>query len=606
MSWLLPLTVAVPFAGAAFGVATDHWMPGWVKQFPALIFAVATTVLAVLAVLDSGDSPIHWFGGWEPRHGIAIGIAFVGEPLGAAMAAFAGVLVTASLLFSWRYMEEAPRLYRVLMLVFLGGMCGFALSADLFNMFVFFEVMGVSAFALAGYQIGELGPLQGALNFAITNSIGAYMLLFGTALVYGETGALNLAQIGKTLEGHPPDALLVVAFTLVLVGFLVKAAIVPFHLWLADAHAVAPAPVCVLFSGAMVELGLLGVARVYWTAFAAPFSPHAGSVRDVLLGVGIASALLGAVMAFLQRHLKRLLAYSTISHAGVMLAGIALLDHTSLAGVANLVLSHGLLKGALFLAAGILLREFRSVDELELHGRGRRLPLLGVLFALAGVGLIGLPYVGSFLGHALTDDGAIVHGHEWLPAVLMVATAVSSAAILRAAARVFLGWGPKTDPLLTPQPGEKPPEGPASGRLMVLVTAVLVAAGLLASIVPGLQRQSEHAAERFVDRHAYVAHVLEGERAAPLPPVPAVVERATGASLAYGLGAGALAFLFAAFGLYRSRIPAAVRRLGDRALGPPVTLLKAAHSGLVGDYVMWLTLGTAVLGGIWLLTLTRG
>jgi multicomponent Na+:H+ antiporter subunit D len=302
-------------------------------------------------------------------------------------------------------------------------------------------------------------------------------------------------------------------------------------------------------------------------------------------------------MAFLQRHLKRLLAYSTISHAGVMLAGIALLDHVSLAGVANLVLSHGLLKGALFLAAGVLLREFSSVDELRLHGRGRELPLLGVLFGLAAFGLVGFPYVGTFLGHALIDDGAIELGHSWLPPLLMVASAVSTAAIVRAGARIFLGWGPKRDPLLVPEPDEDAPAGEGSRPLMLATIAVLVVSGLVASVVPGLQDGAEHASAHFMNRRAYVSHVLGGHPVDALPDVPAVVHRATDASVVYGLGAAALTAVVALFGLGRRRLPEAVE--------PPLNVLKAAHSGVIGDYVMWLTLGTAVLGGIWLLALTR-
>jgi len=340
--------------------------------------------------------------------------------------------------------------------------------------------------------------------------------------------------------------------------------------------------------------------------FEGPFAPHAAAVRDVLVAVGVLTALLGALMAFLQRHLKRLLAYSTISHAGLMLSGIAMLDHTSLAGVVNLVISHGFLKGALFLAAGILLREFHSVDELRLHGQGRKLPLLGVLWMLAAVGLIGIPYVGTFLGHALTDDGAILHGHSWLPPLLMIASAVSAAAILRAGARVFLGWGPKRDALLVPEPGEEPPQGEGNGVLMLGTTTVLVVVGLAMSVVPGLQGSSEHAAARFIDRQTYVAHVLHHVPVPPLPAVPLTIPAASGSSIGYGLGALALTFAVTLFGLYRRRIPEGLRAAAARFVEPPVSGLKAAHSGVVGDYVMWLTVGTAILGGIWIVTLSGG
>ena len=128
-------------------------------------------------------------------------------------------------------------------------MAGFCLTGDIFDLFVWFELMGVSAYALTAYRPEERGPVQGALNFAITNSIGAYLSLSGIGLIYGRTGALNMAQIGRDITRHRPDGLVVVAFVLILMGLLIKSAIVPFRFWLADAHAVAPTPVCVLFSG---------------------------------------------------------------------------------------------------------------------------------------------------------------------------------------------------------------------------------------------------------------------------------------------------------------------------------------------------------------------
>jgi multicomponent Na+:H+ antiporter subunit D len=603
MSWMLPLPVAVPLLAAALNALLDHVSPKWLHN-AVTVTAVATSfVFSIVIMVDSmAGEPVHWFGGWHPRSGVALGIGFAADPLGAGLAVLASGLTLAALLYSLTYMEDAERPYDVLISAFGGAMCGFALTADLFNMFVWFELMGVAAYALAGFKIRELGPLQGGINMAVTNTVGAYFILIGIALLYARTGALNLAQIGRTLSGQHAGGVEIVALALIVVGFLIKAAVVPFHFWLADAHAAAPAPVCVLFSGVMVELGLFGAARCYWTIFDAPFGSHQTAIRNVLIVAGLLTAFVGALMSFFQRHLKRLLAYSTISHAGVMLVGIALLDSKSLGGVATLVVAHGLLKGGLFLAAGVLLAELRAVDELRLFGKGRKYPVLGALYLLGATGLIGIPYVGAYVGHAGIDEGAVLHHLTWLPPVLMVAAAVSSAAIVRSGARVFLGWGAREDWLLTEQPPEEPEPRRAHLGLMLGVTAALVLLGLVVSVVPGLSQRAEYGAERFRDRAAYAERLLHD---VPMQTkrVPYAIQPTTGESVAYGIGAGVLTLLFAAFGLWRDRLPRGWRLTGGKVVAQPLAVFKGVHSGVIGDYVMWITLGTALLGGVWALTL---
>ena len=604
MSWALPLPVAIPLLAAAFLVSTDHLTPRRVHDSIAIAATVAASVFAVLVLVASeGHEVLHWFGGWHVDGGVALGIAFAADPLGAGMAALALILTLLALVYSWTYMHEETRSFDVLMLTFGGAMAGFALTGDIFNMFVWFELMGVSAYALAGFKVRELGPLQGAINFAITNTLAAYMILAGIALLYGRTGALNLAQIGRNLAGHPSDRLVVVALTLIVGGLLVKAAIVPFHFWLADAHASAPAPVCVLFSGAMVELGLFFIARVYWTVFEGPLHPHGGAVQNLLVWLGVITMLVGALMCVLQRHLKRLLAYSTISHAGVMLTGVALLDPKSLAGAAHLVVAHAFLKGGLFLACGLVLRQLGHIDELKLRGLGRGTPVTGVLWFAGALGLVGIPYVGSFAGHALVDDGAIAGGFGWLPSLTMIATGVCSGAMLRAGARVFLGWGPAEDDLLSDEPDEKAPTRDANVTLMATVTVLAIGAGLVASVVPGFVQRTETGAERFADRTAYAARVLRGT-AVPLPPRPEVtVVSSTRSSLEYGAGALLVAFAAAGLALWHARLPRSIRVGAARMLGPPVAVLRAGHSGIVGDYLLWIAAGTGIVGGIWALTL---
>src|SRR5581483_3689852 len=277
MDPILPLTVAIPLLVAAGISAANPLFKERRRILDGIGIATAAAVgillLVTLATLGNGQK-VYWFAGIRPHHGIALGIDFSVDRLNAGLGALAAWLVVAAMVFSWRYFERVSTWYHALMLVFLAGMIGFCLTGDIFDLFVWFEVMGVAAYALTAYRPEEKGPIQGALNFAITNSVGAYLSLSGIALIYGRTGALNMAQIGASIRHHPPDGLVVVAFVLILAGLLTKGAIVPFHFWLADAHAVAPTPVCVLFSGIVVELGLYGTARIYWTMFSAALAPH--------------------------------------------------------------------------------------------------------------------------------------------------------------------------------------------------------------------------------------------------------------------------------------------------------------------------------------------
>ncbi|QJS08597.1 NADH dehydrogenase [Streptomyces argyrophyllae] len=580
MHHLIPLLVAVPLFGAALLVATGRHLPRIAAEITGVVFSGGTAALALVLLLNSSPPMTEWVGGWLPVAGESVGIVVVGDGPALGMAALASLLTLAALAYSWRYFDEPPRdrtgSFTALMLVFQGAMCGFAVAGDLFNAFVFFELMSVVAYALTGYRIDEAKAVQGALAFGIVNSLGAYAMLTGIALLYARTGELAMAKIGRGLDAAGqggPDALVLASFVLVLTGLLVKSAAVPFHFWLPDAHAVAPTPVCMLLSGVMVELGAYGAWRVYGTVFAGPGGIPAAGLTRALVTLGILTAVTGAVMCWYQRHIKRLLACSTVAHTGLFLVGLGVLTPEGDAGIALYLLGHAGVKAALFACAGVLLDRFGSVDEHALHGRARgQLRATAVMFAVGALGLAGLPPFGTALGKSLTEEA--VGGP--LTVVYVAASAITAGAVLRVTARVFLGLGPRPEDAEyeTSGSGEEPETSGPLRRIpdtMTTVPAVLLAAALAVGVIPGfgalVARSVDEAGSGGVHAPAHWT-------------LPGVL-----------LGVASTVLAAALAGL-------AVTRPGWVAAPGWATPLRRLQSGHVGDYVAWLLVGATLLGAL--------
>jgi multicomponent Na+:H+ antiporter subunit D len=574
LSVLVPLAVACVLAGLA---PFTHRRAGWT---PVLVMAAAAVLAAV--ALGHADPRLDFvFGGWAPR----VGVAFAIDGIGGGLALFVTVLGVVALAVAARSIAAESLAFDALMLVFIGAMAGFCLTGDLFNLFVFFELMSVAAYVLVGYEVRRRAALEGALTFAVTNSVGSILLLVGIALLYGHTGALNLAQMGRAVGAA--DALVEVAFALIACGLLVKAAVVPFHLWTADAYAVAPTPVCILLAGAFSELGLYGLARVYWTVFDGALP--AGEVRTVLLVGGVLTAGLGAVMCAVQHHLKRMLAFATIAHVGLFLAGLGLLTAEGVAGAAIWVVADGFVKAGLFACVAILHHRFGVVEVADLHGRGRGLRGVGVVFVAGALTIASLPLTGSFLGKAVLEDAALAGGAAWLPAAMLVVTGLVAGTLLRAAGRIFWGLGepPHHDPA-----GDEPADEDVRERedglwVLRVLAGALVLGGMVWGVVPGLRAAAGRAAAAFTDQRGYAAAMLDGHA----PPVPHIALAAPGATAyLYALGSLGFALAVAAIGLW-----------GDLPVPRPVEALRRLHNGRPGDYVTWTVLGAAVLVGVFAL-----
>lgn len=569
---LLPLPVAVPLAGAvAAPLAARLW-----NRLPVMIsvaaLAVTTAILALQAArVFRGVIFAHFMGFWAPVGGHALGIGFAAEPFGMIYALAVSVIGAALLLYT---LSELGGLgarelggYACLFQLLLAALIGIALTADLFNVFVWFQVASLASYGLTGFFLGRPIAVEAAFKILVLTSVASFAIFTGVGLLYARHGALNFGQLHGALATQGLRAADLVALGLLVAGFATKAGLLPFHGWLPDAHTAAPGPVSALFSGLMVNLGVFVIARLVFQIYPLGSTPMFG----ILMVVGLVSALTGAVLALAQDDLKRLLAYDTISQMGVLCAGYATASPEGVAGATYHLVNHALFKSLLFLCAGAIVHR-TGADKLSgMGGLARRMPFTAGAFVVGVAAIAGVPGFGGYVSLSLIHK-ALLSSHQAVPyALMVVAQLVTIAALGRAAWLAF--FRPRAEPherLEVLRPG------------MVTAMAGLAAACLGAGVVPQamLERVMAPAASSLLHPASYARTALGA--LTRLPPLHVPFDYTEPAALAETAATLILGALLA-WRYLRMTEP------------PPVRLLRAAHTGSVNDYAAFAACGTIIV-----------
>ncbi len=360
----------------------------------------------------------HLIGDWPPP----LGIALYADGLSLAMLTITTLVGLAISVYSSAYFDrsQAARFWP-LWLFLLAALNALFLSADIFNLYVTLELMGLAAVALVTLG-GDKAALQGAMRYLLASLLGSLCYLLGVALLYHSFGSVDIATLTTRIDARPTAW---AALGLMSAGLLLKTALFPFHFWLPPAHASAPTPVSAVLSALVVKASFYLLLRLWLELF----GPLAGNMANLLGLLGAAAVLWGSLQALRQTRIKLLVAYSTVAQIGYLFLAYPL---AAVAGVAAwnaaiyLAISHALAKAAMFMAAGNLLR-FGGHDRIaDLDQAVQRLPLTVAAFALAGVSIMGLPPSGGFIGKWLLLEAALQQD-RWGFALIMVLGSVLAA-----------------------------------------------------------------------------------------------------------------------------------------------------------------------------------
>jgi multicomponent Na+:H+ antiporter subunit D len=500
MKWLLVLPIIVPLITVAVALLVWHSRP--------LQRALATA--GTLALLASGLLLLRWvsengiqatqMGNWPAPYGITL----VADQFSAIMVTLAGFMGFSVVVYSLASMDPQREAfgYYPLLLILLMGVCGAFLTGDLFNLYVWFEVMLMASFVLLGLG-GEQPQMEGAIKYVTLNLVSSALFLAAVGILYGLAGTLNMADLAvKLRESSQPELTTTVAL-MFLIAFGIKAAAFPLFFWLPASYHTPPVAVAAIFSALLTKVGVYSLIRTFTLLFVDdPDYTH--SLILIIAGLTMVTGVLGAVA---QYDFRRLLAFHIISQIGYLLMGLGLLTTAALAGAVYFIVHVALAKSALFLVSGVVHRLRGTFDLKKLGGLYGARPGLAMLFLIPALSLAGIPPLSGFFAKLALIQAGLLSEQFAIVATALGVSILTLFSMIKIWTEVF--WKP--DPKRGNDDAFALPPVAASLLLapIVLMSVLMIVIGLGAELFFSLALE---AAGQLMNPQEYIQAVLGTQR----------------------------------------------------------------------------------------------
>ncbi len=403
-----------------------------------LFFSVILLWILFRDVQQNG-SFVYNFGNYENY----IGIQYSVNIFSSFMAFFVIGLALIIMVFSTKDIDHeigqsSISQYYTLVLILLFSMVGMIFTNDLFNMYVFMEILSLTSCAIISVKSKKENYLA-SLRYLVLNTIGSLSVLLGIALLYMVSGHLNMSLLGQSIsliwQLYPTNILVATGF--MMVGLAIKAAVFPMHIWLPDAHSNAPTPSSALLSSLVVKIYVFAVYKILFDVLGKDITVGLG-IPSVIAVFAAAGMLFGSIFAIGQKDIKRMLAYSSVAQIGYIFLGLSLMTEAGLAAGLFHVVSHGLMKTALFLSAGSIIYYRNKRDIRDLDGIGVEMPVTMVVFAIAAMGMIGIPGTNGFMSKLYLSFAVLGAGQPLLLAVILISSYLNAVYYLPIVISAFL------------------------------------------------------------------------------------------------------------------------------------------------------------------------